>query len=79
MAVIRMAVVRVRPVECGGPRPRFVAVRRPVLRTGLNDRARSDPEEEGPDDGVRIHSDAYSSSTGDAAPLSRTVSSHAAI
>ena len=77
MAVVRVAVVRMRPVECGGRRPLLVAVRRLVLRTGLNDRARSDPEEEGRDDGVRIHPDAYSSSTGDAAPLSRTVSSHA--
>ncbi len=71
-------VVRMHPVVRGGlGRPRLVTVRRLMLRTGLNDRARADPEEEGRDDGVRIHSDAYSPSTHDAAPLSRTVSSHA--
>ena len=75
-----VAGLRVRPVECGGPgRPRLVAVRRLMLRTGLKGRARSDPEEEGRDDGIRIHSDAYSPPTRDAAPLSRTVSSHVRI
>lgn len=59
VAVVRVAGLRMRPVECGSPRYRLVAVRRPVLRTRLDDRARSDPEEEGRDNGVRIHSDAY--------------------
>ena len=76
---IPVAGLRVRPVECGGPGFRLVAVRRLVLRTGLKGRARSDPEEEGRDDGIRVHSDAYSSYTRDAASLSRTVSSHVRI
>lgn len=77
--VVPVAGLRVRPVECGGPGLRLVAVRRLMLGTGLKGGARSDPEEEGRDDGIRIHSDAYSSSTLDAAPLSRTVSSHVRI
>ena len=78
VAVVRVAVVglRLRPVECDGLRHRLAAVRRPMLRTGLKGGARPDPEEEGRDDGVCIYADAYSSSTGDAAPLSRTVSNH---
>lgn len=73
-------VLRMRPVERGGlDRPRLVAVGRLMLRTGLNGRARPDSDDEGRDDGVRIHSDAYASSAGDAVPLSRTVSSHGKI
>jgi len=79
--VLRMRpVLRVRPVQCGGPgHSRLVAVGRLMLRTGLNGRARPDSDDEGRDDGVRIHSDAYASSAGDAVPLSRTVSSHGKI
>lgn len=66
-------------MERGGQGLRLVAVRHPMLRTGLNGRARADADEEGPDDRVRIHSDAYSSSTGDVDPLSWTVSGHTKI
>jgi len=76
VAVIRMVVVRMRLMQCGGPGLRLIAVRHPMLRTGLNSRARSESDEEGRDDGVRIHPDAYSSFTRDADARSRTVSSH---
>ncbi|MYA32437.1 MAG: hypothetical protein F4164_13975 [Gemmatimonadales bacterium] len=78
---VRAAVgvaVRVRPVERDGlGRLRLFAVRGLMLRAGLNGRARPDSNEEGREDGVRIHPDAQAPSTCDAASLSRAVSSHA--
>ncbi len=78
-AVVRMPLVRMRLMECGGPGLRLIAVRHSMLRARLNGSARSDSEEEGRDDGVRIRSDARSSSTGDADTRSRTGSSHGQI
>ncbi|MXW65662.1 MAG: hypothetical protein F4Z72_01455 [Gemmatimonadales bacterium] len=58
MPLVRMPLVCMRLMECGGPGLRLIAVRHPMLRARLNGSARSDPEEEGRDDGVRIRSDA---------------------
>lgn len=77
--VVRVPVVRMRLMERGDPGLRLIAVGHPMLRAGLNGSARSDAEEEGRNDGVRIRSDAQSPFPGDADALSRTVSSHGQI
>ncbi len=69
--------LRLRLMECGSPGRRLVAVRRPMLRTGLNGRARPDSDEEGPDDGQRVESEAHGPFSYDPCRLSRTRSSHA--
>ncbi len=58
MPLVCVPLVCMRLMECGGPGLRLIAVRHPMLRARLNGSARSDPEEEGRDDGVRIRSDA---------------------
>jgi len=58
MPMVCMPMVCMRLMECGGPGLRLIAVRHPMLRARLNGGARSDPEEEGRDDGVGIRSDA---------------------